>query len=235
MSIMGVFFLFIYSVMGLYLWQQGILRSDWLKEGEIAFAPSSSNFPSLTPQKVGLLVFLSTAGCVFSLLIAAYFMRQGSPDWQLPEMPSILWFNYFLLVVSSCSIQAAYYSALKSRDTQLKSWLLVTGASSLLFLIGQMAAAYELQRLGVYTYGNPAASFFYLFTTLHACHLIGGLVALFRTIRKSNQQALGKLIAPSVELCAIYWHFLLFIWTLLFLLLLGKGDALGVICRRVLA
>lgn len=235
MSFMGVFFLFIYSVMGLYLWQQGILRSDWLKEGDVAYASSGSDFPSLSPQKVGLFVFLSTAGCVFSLLIAAYFMRQGSPDWQLPEMPSILWLNYFLLVVSSCSIQAAYYSALKNHDIQLKNWLLVTGASSLLFLMGQLVAANELQNLGVYTYGNPAASFFYLFTTLHALHLVGGLVALFRTIRKSYRQALGNLIAPSVELCAIYWHFLLFIWTLLFMLLLGKGDALGVICRRVLA
>ena len=232
---MGVFFLFIYSVMGLYLWQQGILRSDWLKEGDVAYASSGSDFPSLSPQKVGLLVFLSTAGCVFSLLIAAYFMRQGSPDWQLPEMPGILWLNYFLLVVSSCSIQAAYYSALKNHDIQLKNWLLVTGASSLFFLIGQMAAANELQHLGVYTYGNPAASFFYLFTTLHALHLIGGLVALFRTIRKSYQQNVGRLIVPSVELCAIYWHFLLFVWTLLFILLLGKGDALGAICRRVLA
>ena len=235
MSVMGVFFLFIYTVMGTYLWQQGVLRSDWLKEGDVAYAPTGSQHPSLSPQKVGLLVFLATAGCVFSLLIASYFMRQASDDWQLPSMPHILWLNYLLLVGASCSIQAAYFSAANNLQRQLKIWLFATLATSLLFLLGQLVAALDFENMGVYTYGNPAASFFFLFTSLHALHLIGGLVALFRTIKKLYQPSSERNMRASVELCAIYWHFLLFVWTLLFILLLGKADGFGAICRRILA
>jgi cytochrome c oxidase subunit 3 len=235
MSVMGVFFLAIYSVIALYLWQQGILKSDWLEEGQLAYAPMGSERNSLSPQKVGLCVFLATAGCVFSLLIAAYFMRQGSPDWQMPALPNILWANYFLLVLASISIQIAYNCARINDEKISKYWLSLTEIISVAFLFGQMVAAKQLAGEGVYTYGNPAASFFFLLTAMHALHLCGGLIALHRTIIKFKFINTAYNVAASVELCAIYWHFLLFIWTLLFMLLLGKGDQLGIICRRILA
>ncbi|MFM9152952.1 MAG: heme-copper oxidase subunit III [Methylocystis sp.] len=235
MSVMGLFFLLIYSVTGLYLWRQGVLGSDWLKEGDVGYVPEQPDVAPLSPQKVGLLVFLATVGCIFSLLIASFFMRQASPDWQLPTMPTILWLNYFILLASSFSIQIAHHMALIGRHPESKIWLLVAFATSFLFLFGQLVAGKDLIDQGVYAYGNPAASFFYLFTTLHGLHLMGGLIALFRTIKKIYRNSSDKLIIGSIELCAIYWHFLFFIWTLLFILLLGKGNELGVLCRRILA
>ena len=42
-----------------------------------------------------------------------------------------------------------------------------------------MTAWRELVKQGFYMAGNPHSSFFYIFTGLHAAHLIGGLVAVF--------------------------------------------------------
>ena len=76
--------------------------------------------------------------------------------------------------------------------------------------------------LGYFVSTNPANAYFYLFTTLHGLHLLGGLIYLNMTIKKVwvPQEVVIKKVQHSVELCAIYWHFLLVVWVVLFLLML---------------
>ena len=93
----------------------------------------------------------------------------------------------------------------------------------------------ELAAQGLYASSNPANAFFYLLTGTHALHLVGGLAALARTARAAWSGRGGAQLATSVELCAIYWHFLLFVWLLLFAMLAGWADNFGVICRRLLS
>ena len=98
--------------------------------------------------------------------------------------------------------------------------MLAAGALTLAFLVGQLVVWRQLATLGYFVETNPAASFFYLVTALHGLHLMGGLVAWARTNQKIRR---GKDVADlslSIELCAVYWHFLLFIWLALFGLLL---------------
>ena len=60
---------------------------------------------------------------------------------------------------------------------------------------------------------NPANTFFYLITGVHGLHVLGGLVALARAAPGAWARGrLGDGCGLSVELCAIYWHFLLFVW-----------------------
>jgi len=49
---------------------------------------------------------------------------------------------------------------------------------------------------------------------------LGGLVALGRTMDKAWRGVAAGEVRLSVDLCATYWHFLLFIWLVLFGLLL---------------
>ena len=82
---------------------------------------------------------------------------------------------------------------------------------------------------------NPANSFFYLITGLHGLHIVGGLVALGRTTDRAwTPRSRTERLRLSVELCAMYWHFLLFVWLVLFVLLTGwAGDFID-ICRQLL-
>ena len=74
---------------------------------------------------------------------------------------------------------------------------------------------------GYYATTNVANAFFYLFTTLHGLHLIGGLYFWGRTTSKFlSKNSKAEDIKHSIELCAIYWHFLLVVWLVLFGLML---------------
>jgi len=197
--------------------------------------PRRGAFAAPARGEVGLGVFLAVAGCLFSLLCAAFFMRMDAPDWQAPPIPGILWFNTAVLIVSSLALDLARRAADRRETDDIKSWLLVGGGCALLFLLGQLWAWRELAAQGLYASSNPANAFFYLLTGTHALHLVGGLAALARTARAAWSGRGGAELAASVELCAIYWHFLLFVWLLLFAMLAGWADNFGVICRRLLS
>ncbi len=78
------------------------------------------------------------------------------------------------------------------------------------FLASQLTAWRELVRSGAFLFQNPHSSFFYLFTGLHALHLIGGLVALLVVLlRRSPRREL-------VDVVTYYWHFLGVLWIVLF-------------------
>jgi cytochrome c oxidase subunit III len=73
---------------------------------------------------------------------------------------------------------------------------------------------------GYFVASNPANSFFYVITAVHGLHLLGGLVALGRTIALVWGGAEPDRARLHVELCAAYWHFLLLVWLAFFALLL---------------
>ena len=89
---------------------------------------------------------------------------------------------------------------------------------ALIFLFGQLLVWYQFVNLGYYVATNPANAYFYVFTTLHGIHLIGGLVYWNIALKKVwvPQDIEVVKTKQTVELCAIYWHFLLIVWLVLF-------------------
>ena len=87
--------------------------------------------------------------------------------------------------------------------------------------MGQWFAWGQLQAAGYYATSNPANAFFYVLTGLHGLHLLGGLVVWGWTFaRMSRGRTTPAAMLLRVELCAVYWHYLLFIWLVLFGVLL---------------
>ncbi|HXY59798.1 MAG TPA: cytochrome c oxidase subunit 3 [Methylocystis sp.] len=236
MSVLGLFFILVAGVATLYLWREGVMDRPWLEEGEVTAISRASGVVEPPPAaKVGLVVFLAVAGCLFSLLVMAFFMRMESPDWRTPPAPAIFWFNTAVLVASSAALQTAYFAANADEPERVRALLLGAGAGAAVFLLGQACAWREMEASGFYAASNAANAFFYLLTGTHALHLFGGLVALARTTGKAFAAVKAAAVATSVELCAIYWHFLLLVWLLMFAMLAGGADGLGVICRRLLS
>ena len=78
----------------------------------------------------------------------------------------------------------------------------------------------QLSASGYFLTSNPANAYFYLITALHGVHLLGGLWVWARaTGRVWRGTELGE-ARLSVELCTVYWHYLLLVWLVLFTLLL---------------
>jgi heme/copper-type cytochrome/quinol oxidase subunit 3 len=84
-------------------------------------------------------------------------------------------------------------------------------------------AARQLGEIARQLQGAPAHFFtamFYVISAVHGLHLLGGLV--FVAMLLYQAQVLQCVDAQSVELGAIYWHFLGVLWAVLFGVMLIK-------------
>jgi cytochrome c oxidase subunit 3 len=232
-SVIILFMAGIAAIAGWWLSQQRLAAKPWLEEGVIADWREESP-SSVPPAKIGLGVFLAVVGSLFALFISAYSMRMTMVDWRTLPVPKLLWFNTGVLVASSVALQWAYMAARRNDVDGVIIGLLVGGMAAVIFLAGQLLAWQQLNVAGYFVASNPANSFFYLITAAHGLHLMGGLVALGRTTAKVWRGAEVARMRLSVELCAIYWHFLLLVWLVLLGLLTGWTDGFIDICRQLL-
>ena len=175
---------------------------------------------SLPTPHFGLRLFLGVATMLFTLFIVVYLARMEFPDWRPVHEPWVLWVNTAILILSSVAFQWTWINADRGHMDGVKTGLLAAGGFAFAFLAGQYWAWQQLIDLGYYAATNPANAFFYLLTALHALHLFGGLVAWGRTTAKVRAGENRERINMSVGLCAVYWHFLLVVWLVLFGLLL---------------
>jgi cytochrome c oxidase subunit 3 len=234
MSAIILFMAGIAAIAGWWLSQQRLTAKPWLEEGVLVDLREEGT-SSLPAAKIGLGVFLAVVGSLFALFISAYSMRMNLVDWRTLPVPALLWFNTGVLVLSSVALQWAYMAARRDDIDGVIVGLCAGGASAITFLVGQLLAWRQLSGAGYFPASNPANSFFYLITAVHGLHLTGGLVALGRTTAKVLRGAAAAQIRLSVELCTIYWHFLLVVWLVLLGLLTGWTDDFVDICRQLLS
>jgi cytochrome c oxidase subunit III len=233
MSVILVFLLVIAGIAGWWLSQQRLMAKPWLEQGAVAFPGTESG--SMPAAKVGLGVFLAVVGCLFALFISAYFMRMELSDWRPMPVPRLLWLNTGVLLLSSVALQCALVGARRRQLETVRLGLVTGGVTALAFLVGQLVAWRELTDDGYFLTGNPANSFFYLITGMHGLHIVGGLIALaLTTFRAWRPDWRMDRLSLSVELCAMYWHFLLFIWLAVFVLLNGWAARFVEVCRQLL-
>jgi cytochrome c oxidase subunit 3 len=216
-----------------WLAKQRITAKPWLEEGLAGEFPGTGAV-SLPAAKIGLGVFLAVVGALFALFISAYSMRMGMSDWRSVPTPVLLWPNTGMLIMSSVALQWAVTASRRSEMEVVRACLLAGGAFAVAFIVGQLWVWRQLTESGYLLAGNPANSFFYLITGLHGLHMLGGLVALGRTTDRAWRSAEPAKVELSVELCAVYWHFLLLVWLVLLNLLTGWADDFVDICRALL-
>jgi cytochrome c oxidase subunit III len=176
---------------------------------------------------LGLRVFLAVVTVLFSLLIMAYGSRMELEDWRPSPPVRLLWLNTAMLASSSVAMQWAKIAARGGKIAGVTNGLMAGGVFAIAFLGGQTLAWRQLNMMVAFDVTNPAIGFFYLITALHGLHLLGGLVAWGRTIAKVWRGLDVVRLRLSVELCTVYWHFLLLVWLVLFGLLFSGNDNLG--------
>jgi cytochrome c oxidase subunit 3 len=174
-----------------------------------------------TPAKTFALVsFLAVATSLFALFISAYAMRMHMGDWRPVSEPRLLWVNSAFLALASIVYEWTRRAAGKGQDGRLKRGLAIAGLLTFLFLGGQLIAWQQLYATGHYMTSNPASAFFYVLTAVHGLHLLGGLWVWARSVVRVFTGADADSVRLGIELCAVYWHYLLLVWAVLFGLLL---------------
>jgi cytochrome c oxidase subunit 3 len=183
-------------------------------------------------SETGMLVAVSAIGMSFAAFTSAMFVRQDSAtDWQHFQLPYVLYLNTLILIASSVTLQlsrhrfAAIPDAARHAAASAKAllangiyWLYLTAALGVVFVLGQLLAWRNLAAQGLFLATNPSSSFFYLFTALHAVHLLGGMGGLFYVLRKLVRNR-GVAETSGLSAFSIYWHFMDLLWVYLLLLL----------------
>jgi cytochrome c oxidase subunit 3 len=178
-----------------------------------------------SPSGIWIGIFAITMS--FAAFTSALYVRQGSGDWTHIVLPPIMYANTAILLIGSLTMEVsrrtiANGSTLSAREVRKTlGWLAITLILGLTFVAGQYLAWRHLAAQGLYLATNSNSSFFYVFTAMHALHLLGGIAALVYVLgRLAGGYSFRKSLFGGV---AIYWHFMGVLW--LYLLL--------VICTRL--
>jgi cytochrome c oxidase subunit 3 len=178
-----------------------------------------SSFP-ISKGQIGVWILLTAILMLFAGLSSAYIVLRGVPAWQNIELPSLLWPNTAILLMSSVAIEISRRAIQRGDTPSMKRWLAVGGGLGLAFLAGQLAAWRQLVNAGVYLPSTLQSSFFYILTGLHGLHLLGGVIALGWLLSRAFNNRLSAVNHEPLKLCALYWHVMDAIWIYLFLLML---------------
>ena len=197
---------------------KNVTAKPWERKVVIGGLEPEGAFES-SNEKVALSIFRVDASVVFSLFTVGYILRMELPDWRPLSEPTQLWFNTALLVLSSILFQWARNITKNDQEKNIRVAFFGAGAFAILFIVGQLITWDNLQNAGYFLTSNPANSFYYLMTGLHAIHLLGGLWVWSKSSIRLLSGAEPKDIKLSIELCTLYWHFLLIVWLVLFALL----------------
>src|SRR5437016_9543850 len=179
--------------------------------GEGDFGDSGSAFP-ISKGQIGLWILLTAIFMLFAGLSSAYIVLRGVPSWQNIELPSLLWANTAVLLLSSLAVELSRRAIRRSDIQSMKRWLAAGGVLGLTFLGGQLAAWRQLVRAGVYLPSTLQSSFFYILTGLHGLHLLGGIVALSLVLLMALKNRLSPFRHEPLKLCATYWHVMDVLW-----------------------
>lgn len=162
-------------------------------------------------RRIGLWVFMVVVSTLFGLFGVAYMMRAAYEDWRpIAYVPWQLYCSTLLLVLCSLAWELARRHVAARRREAARSTAIGALVLSAMFVLSQL---YAWQAMTAADYGvaaNPANSFFYLITGLHAAHVMGGMVAGAFAVRRAGE---------AIGLCAQYWHFLFVLWLAVFALL----------------
>lgn len=188
-------------------------------DGSLRVVDQYSPAPSSSAIWVGIAAICMS----FAALTSALIVRQGaSSDWRHVTLPPILFFSTLVILVSSGTLElarrhvAAFMTGRASSVERPRQWLYITLGLGLMFVGSQYMAWVRLRSQGLYLATNPNSSFFYLFTAIHALHVLGGLAGLLRVIVKLSRSTLRR---STLDATAYYWHFMGVLWVYLFALL----------------
>jgi len=187
------------------------------KTSRVVVLPASLEDPSKSPPgmyRLGLLIACGSILAFFAALVVAFYWRASTPPfWSPVALPHTLWLSTAIILASSVTFEGARRTYRRGFHRIAAQLLVVTACLGAAFLASQLSAWLNLVHRGFYLAQNPYSSFFYMFTGLHAAHLIGGLIALFIVV-------LGRTRRETVDAVAFYWHFLGVLWIALFVILL---------------
>ena len=201
------------------------MSKPWLEVGpDPVGGPDATGMPT---EKIALGVFLAVVGALFALFASAYFMRMEFVDWRPMPVPRIVWLNtgpagareHRAAVRARRGAPRRHrHGAARPRHRRRSRRSASSPASS--------PPGASSPRAATSLTGNPANSFFYLLTgAARPAPPRRPRRARPRRCRRPGADGRDRrALRLRVELCAMYWHFLLLVWLGLLAALHRPGE-----------
>lgn len=171
--------------------------------------------------KMLLLFGMISIFMIFAGLSSAYVVSKSRPDWLKDfQLPIAFVYSTIAMVISSLTFYAAN-KAMKANNRKMTTILLLTTLTlGIAFILLQFEGFSQVVANGYFFTGsesNVTTSFLYIAVIVHIAHLIGGIISLLIVIYNHFKQKYNPSQTLGIELSAMYWHFMDFIWIYLFL------------------
>ncbi len=207
--------------------------------------PVGSRGPRERLQRYRLGLFFALGGDLmfFIAIVSAFFVTKHSGHfdaynrwinpWLPIDVPSILWLNTIVLLLSSLTVEVARRGIFREMDVleewlglgrptrkRVLPWLSLSILFGGLFLWGQYVAWKQLAMQRIFFEGNPSSRFFYLITGIHGIHLLLGLMLLIAAVVGMRTARMIESRQILIDSAAWYWHTMGVLWIFLFGLLI---------------
>jgi cytochrome c oxidase subunit 3 len=173
--------------------------------------------------KLILLFAMVSMTMMFAGLTSAYVVSQSRADWAKNfELPSAFYFSTIAILGCSVAFHLAKKAIQKDKYNTTMYLLLTTLALGIAFVVLQFIGFGQIVAEGYFFTGSSSSittTFLYVVVVVHLIHLAGGIISLLIIIYNHFKQKYNSAQTLGIELGAMYWHFLDFLWLYLFLFL----------------
>ena len=171
-----------------------------------------------------LLVFaMISMTMMFAGLTSALVVSKSRPDWMKDfQLPSSFFVSLGVIILCSIAMHFAKIAIKKDNRALTTKLLLATLALGSAFVYFQFQGFTQLFENHLYPVGGSGSitiSFLYVLVYVHLAHLAGGIISQLIIIYNHFKQKYNSSQFLGIELGAMYWHFLDFLWVYLFLFL----------------
>jgi len=178
---------------------------------------------SARSAKLILLFAMVSMTMMFAGLTSAFVVSKSRADWLKDfQLPTAFWISTLVIIGCSLTFHLAKKSIQKDNRSATTTFLLLTLALGILFVVLQFVGFGQIVDSGYYFTGSQSTittTFLYVVTVTHLAHLAGGIISLLIVIYNHFKQKYNASQTLGIELGAMYWHFLDILWVYLFLFL----------------
>lgn len=172
-------------------------------------------------KKSMLILAMASFTMMFAGLTSAYVISKSRPDWLSDfVLPQAFTWSTIVMLLSSVTFFLAKKAIKVNNRKNTSMFLLITLVLGLIFIALQFEGFGKVIEAGYYFTGSESTittSFLYVVVIVHILHLVGGLIALLVIIYNHYKQRYNSGQTLGIELGAMFWHFLDFLWLYLFL------------------
>ena len=195
----------------------------------------------LDNRKIAIWAFIGSECMLFTSLISTYLIYKGRnlvgplphETWRDPStgtvFPAILNIpvtsaSTFVLLMSSLAMVLAHNAVVNADKPNRglmdssKLWLAMTALLGTAFLGFQAYEFTSFVHEGLTIRTNLFGSSFFTLTGFHGAHVTAGVIWLLSLLAIDVKRGLRPADALSVDLAALYWHFVDVVWIVIFAL-----------------